>query len=119
MKFLRNLLLNENHLLSNRQLHIHSEQFLKQDIQAKKQDIRQAKQDIVYFPPKKTRLSNKTQQHIETLRQTIQDKIFSRSDVVKWLNISPSAASELLKKMLESAIISKISGLGKGKYQFN
>ena len=44
--------------------------------------------------------------------------VFGRSDVVELLGIQKSSSSELLKKMLQSGIIVKVSGYGKGKYRF-
>ncbi|MGX2970639.1 Fic family protein [Ursidibacter sp. B-7004-1] len=110
--FLRNLLLGENNLLSNRQLHINSDQFLK------KQDIEQKKQDIAKNSNEKTRYSEKTQKHITALSQILGERIFSRIDVVNTLHLSASASSELIKKMLEIQIIKKVAGQGKGKYRF-
>ena len=110
--FLRNLLLDENNLLSNRQLHINSGQFLK------KQDIEQEKQDIDQNPDRKTRHSEKTQKHITALSQILGERIFSRIDVVNTLHLSSSASSELIKKMLEIQVIEKVAGQGKGKYRF-
>ncbi len=115
--FLRNLLLGENNPLSNRQLHIHSSQFLeKQDIE--KQDIGHKKQDIEQNTDEKTRHSEKTQKHITALSQILANRIFSRRDVVNTLHLSASASSELIKKMLEIKVIEKVAGQGKGKYRF-
>ena len=142
--FIRNLLLNENHILSNRQLHIHYANHLqnlkkqKQDIEEKKQDIGEEKQDIeeekqdigeekqdieeekqdktIYFEV--SAFSEKTKRHIQTLYQCVKDNVFSRADVIKYLSLTPSPASELLRKMLASGIIKKANGLGKGKYRF-
>jgi len=149
--FIRNLLLNENHVLSNRQLHIHYANHLqnlkkqkqdieekkqdieekKQDIEEKKQDIEEEKQDIeeekqdieeekqdkaIYFEV--SAFSEKTKRHIQTLYQCVKDNVFSRADVIKYLSLTPSPASELLRKMLASGIIKKANGLGKGKYRF-
>ena len=149
--FIRNLLLNENHVLSNRQLHIHYANHLqnlkkqkqdieeekqdieeeKQDIEEEKQDIEEEKQDIgeekqdigeekqdktIYFEV--SAFSEKTKRHIQTLYQCVKDNVFSRADVIKYLSLTPSPASELLRKMLASGIIKKANGLGKGKYQF-
>ena len=128
--FIRNLLLNENHILSNRQLHIHYANHLqnlkkqKQDIGEEKQDIREEKQDIeeekqdktIYFEV--SAFSEKTKRHIQTLYQCVKDNVFSRADVIKYLSLTPSPASELLRKMLASGIIKKANGLGKGKYRF-
>ena len=128
--FIRNLLLNENHVLSNRQLHIHYANHLqnlkkqKQDIEEEKQDIGEEKQDIgeekqdktIYFEV--SAFSEKTKRHIQTLYQCVKDNVFSRADVIKYLSLTPSPASELLRKMLASSIIKKANGLGKGKYRF-
>ena len=128
--FIRNLLLNENHVLSNRQLHIHYANHLqnlkkqKQDIGEEKQDIGEEKQDIgeekqdktIYFEV--SAFSEKTKRHIQTLYQCVKDNVFSRADVIKYLSLTPSPASELLRKMLASGIIKKANGLGKGKYRF-
>ena len=117
--FLRNLLLGENNLLSNRQLHINSSQFLeKQDIEKQKQDIEHKKQDIEQSPDEKTRYSEKTQKHITALSQILANRIFSRIDVMNTLHLSASASSELIKKMLEMKVIEKVAGQGKGKYRF-
>lgn len=117
--FLRNLLLGENNLLSNRQLHINSSQFLeKQDIEKQKQDIEHKKQDIKQNPDEKTRHSEKTQKHITALSQILANRIFSRIDVMNTLHLSASASSELIKKMLEIKVIEKVAGQGKGKYRF-
>ena len=128
--FIRNLLLNENHVLSNRQLHIHYANHLqnlkkqKQDIGEEKQDIEEEKQDIgeekqnkiIYFEV--SAFSEKTKRHVQTLYQCVKDNVFSRADVIKYLSLTPSPASELLRKMLASGIIKKANGLGKGKYRF-
>ena len=110
--FMRNLLLGENNLLSNRRLHINSSRFFK------KQDIEKQKPDIEQDFAQKTRHSEKTQKHIATLSQALAKRVFSRIDVVNILHLSASASSELLKKMLELNIIEKVTGQGKGKYQF-
>ncbi|VTM25156.1 cell filamentation protein Fic [Stutzerimonas stutzeri] len=128
--FIHNLLLNENHVLSNQQLHIHYANHLqnlkkqKQDIGEEKQDIEEEKQDIeeekqdktIYFEG--SAFSEKTKRHIQTLYQCVKDNVFSRADVIKYLSLTPSPASELLRKMLASGIIKKANGLGKGKYRF-
>ncbi|AUI67170.1 MULTISPECIES: Fic family protein [Glaesserella] len=110
--FIRNLLLNENHLLSNRLLHINPNQL------PQKQDIKEQKQDIESLFANKTGFSKKTQQHIETLYHTFGGQVFSRADVINQLNLSASPSSELLRKMLENGIIENVKGLGKGKYRF-
>lgn len=114
--FLRNLLLNEHNELHNRAMHI-SVAFKKQDIGIEKQDINQ---DFPYidvlkaagFKPKRLR-------YVEQLYQIFgKEKIFSRGDVVKILSLTPSPASELLKRLLDAEVIVPVSGEGKGKYCF-
>ncbi|MCI7353279.1 MAG: hypothetical protein SOW21_11570 [[Actinobacillus] rossii] len=93
-------------------MNINSGQFLeKQDIEHKKQDIEQENID-------KTGFSSKTKKHIEQLSQTLGAAVFSRSEVLNILPLSASAASELLRKMLEIGVIEKVAGQGKGKYRF-
>ncbi len=46
------------------------------------------------------------------------NKPFGRGDVEALLGIKSSAASELLKKMLDIEVTEPVSGLGKGKYIF-
>ena len=99
--FLRNLLLNEHHPLHNRTLHI-SGTFK----EIEKPDIEKL------FQPK-------TESHILKLREAFPyGAIFGRSDVMKIIDIKPSRASELLKKLTEYGIIEPVSGYGKGKYRF-
>ena len=99
--FLRNLLLNENHPLHNRTLHI-SRTFK----EAEKPDIEAA------FQPK-------TANHIMKLRETFPGQTtFGRSDVMKAIDIKASRASDLLKEMVEHGIIEPVYGYGKGKYHF-
>lgn len=106
--FLRNLLLNENHPLHNRTLHI-SGTFQKTE----KPDIDVLKADIgKKFQPK-------TASHILKLHEAFQGQTtFGRSDVMEVVDIKPSRASELLKEMAEHGIIEPVSGHGKGKYRF-
>lgn len=113
--FLRNLLLNEHHPLHNRTLHISGtfKEIEKPDIEMIKPDIEGQKADIEkLFRPK-------TESHILKLREAFPGgAIFGRSDVMKIIDIKPSRASELLKKMTEYGIIEPVSGYGKGKYRF-
>lgn len=150
--FIRNLLLGENHRLSNRMLHIHSGSYLskksnntalevreteaqypvkkeniqylkdiKQDIAIEKQDFEQVKQDIGGGKQDFTSdlgFAAKTQKHIQDLKQDIGNGVFSRVEVINVLNLTPSPASELIRKMLVSGVIEKVSGQGKGRYRF-
>lgn len=113
--FLRNLLLNENHPLHNRTLHI-SGTFMeteKSDIETEKLDIDDLKADIeAVFQPK-------TASHILKLCETfLGQTIFGRTDVMKAIDIKASRASDLLKEMVEHGIIEPVYGHGKGKYRF-
>lgn len=93
----------------------------KQDIEVDKQDIQKQEQDIKQHNPEflsNSPLSGKTERNVQALRQFIGNKIFSRADVVEHLKLTPSPASELLRKMLVNGIIETIKGQGKGKYRF-
>lgn len=106
--FLKNLLLNENHQLHNRTLHI-SGTFK----EVEKPDIEELKLDIEQL------FQRKTTSHILKLREAFPDqRIFGRSDVMKQIDIKPSRASELLKEMSERGVIEPVCGHGKGKYRF-
>ena len=113
--FLRNLLLNENHPLHNRTLHIGDtfKETEKPDIVTKKPYIGALKTDFENtFQPK-------TASHILKLRKAFPGRtIFGRSDVMNAIDIRPSRASDLLKEMAEHGIIEPVSGHGKGKYRF-
>jgi len=107
--------LNENHPLHNRTLHISGtfKQTEKPDIEATKPDIDPKKPDIgKMFQPK-------TASHILRLREAFSGQtVFGRSDVMEVIDIKPSRASELLRKMAEHGVIEPVSGHGKGKYRF-
>lgn len=113
--FLRNLLLNENHPLHNRTLHISGifKEAEKPDIEIEKPDIDDLKPDIeAVFQPK-------TASHILKLREAFPGQtIFGRSDVMKAIDIKASRASDLLKEMVEHGVIEPVTGHGKGKYHF-
>lgn len=113
--FLRNLLLNENHPLHNRTLHISSafKESEKPDIETQKPDIDALKSYI------ESAFHPKTASHILKLSEAFPPPIiFGRSDVMKVTGIKPSRASDLLREMLEHGIIGPVSGHGKGKYCF-
>lgn len=113
--FLRNLLLNENHPLHNRTLHI-SGTFKA----AETPDIKTTKPDIEALEANiETAFQPKTVSHILKLRNAFPDQtIFGRSDVMGVIGIKPSRASDLLKKMVEHEVIERVPGYGKGKYRF-
>lgn len=122
--FLRNLLLGEHNELHNRYLHI-SGVFQKQDIVPTKQDIGAAKQDIQGLFPYANVLhsagcSLKTISHAQSLFQAFgHGQVFGRSNAIQLLDLSPSAASALLKKLLDCGVIEAVTGMGKGKYRFS
>lgn len=119
--FLRNLLLNENNELRNRNMHIsglfstekvdiHN---AKVDIQAKKVDIRSL------FSEKKLSFSAKTMNYIQQLLDAFEyDTLFSRNDITELLSLKNSGASKFLAKLLQADIIESVPGHGKGKYRF-
>ena len=106
--FLRNLLLNENHPLHNRTLHI-SGTFK----ETEKPEIDDLKPDIeAVFQPK-------TASHILKLRKAFPGQtIFGRSDVMKAIDLKASRASDLLKEMVDHGVTEPVTGHGKGKYRF-
>ena len=120
--FLRNLLLNENHPLHNRRLHISgtfkgSEKpyigTAKPYIGTAKPDIEAVKMDI------EKEFQSKTLSHILKLREAFTNQaIFGRSDVMSVIAIKSSRASELLAELVEKNIIEPVYGHGKGKYRF-
>lgn len=113
--FLRNLLLNENHPLHNRTLHVSGtfKEMEKPDIETAKPDIDALKVDIEKV------FQSKTASHILKLREAFPGQtIFGRSDVMKVIDIKASRASDLLKEMAEHGIIEPVAGHGKGKYRF-
>lgn len=122
--FLRNLLLGEKNELHNRTMHISGkfESNKKQDIGLLKQDIEPEKQDIgisTLYAENLEGLSRKTINNIEKIyREFFNKEYFGRTDIVNLLGITPSPASELIKKMLDRHIICTVDGHGKGKYRF-
>ena len=119
--FLRNLLLNEQNELQNRNLHIsgllNKE---KVDIQGMKVDIQDAKVDIEsVLSAKGSDFTVKTTVHIHRLFEKFGfDGVFGRSAVIELLELKSSGASKLLSNLLQADIIEPVSGHGKGKYKF-
>ena len=109
--FLRNLLLNEKNELHNRSMHISGTFAEKQDIDVAKQDIDTKKQDIG------TPLTAHQQKQFDIIVASFgTETVFGRSDLVAVLDITPSPASALIKKLLEAEKIKTVTGHGKGKY---
>ena len=119
--FLRNLLLNEQNELQNRNLHIsgllNKE---KVDIQGVKVDIQDAKVDIEsVLSAKGSDFTVKTTVHIHRLFEKFGfDGVFGRSVVMEILELKSSGASKLLSNLVQADIIEPVSGHGKGKYKF-
>ena len=119
--FLRNLLLNEQNELQNRNLHISgllSKE--KVDIQGVKVDIQDAKVDIEsVLSAKGSDFTVKTTVHIHRLFEKFGfDGVFGRSAVMELLELKSSGASKLLSNLVQADIIEPVSGHGKGKYKF-
>ena len=127
--FLENLLLNENHELRNRNLHISglcSEEKVdigeaKVDIENAKVDIQNRKVDIESILSEKGNdFAIKTTIHIHRLFEKFGfDGVFGRSAVMELLELKASGASKLLSNLVEADVIEAVSGYGKGKYKFN
>ena len=126
--FLRNLLLNEENELHNRDLHI-SETLKKEkvDIRAAKVDVRDKKVDIQdrkvdiesVLAEKGGSFSIKTTVHIHRLFDKYGfDGVFGRGAVMELLDLKGSGASKLLSNLMQADIIEPVSGHGKGKYKF-
>ena len=123
--FLRNLLLNESNELHNRSMHISGIFSHKQDIDGQKQDIDGQKQDIDSqkqdIDGQKqdvgTVLSSCRQSQFELLAAVFgKEKVFGRREITAALELSPAAASVLIKELLKANKIKPVTGYGKGKY---
>ena len=127
--FLRNLLLDEKNVLSNRAMHI-SGKFLdneksdidnkKSDIDNKKSDIKDEKSDIeAKLSDIDYEIGKNLKNHIIKLYNALDDgEIFGRSLVEKNTGLKASRASELIKTMYEMGLLESVKGHGKGKYRF-
>ena len=126
--FLRNLLMNENNELHNRDLHIsgllNAE---KVDIESKKVDIGSGKVDIQdkkvdiesVLSEKGKDFSIKTAVHIRRMFEKFgYDEVFGRSAVIELLDLKNSSASKYLSNLVQADIIEPVSGHGKGRYKF-
>ena len=112
--FLRNLLLNEENELHNRNLHISGL------LNEEKVDIQDGKVDIEsVLSQKGSDFSVKTTIHIHRLFEKFGfDEVFGRSAVMELLELKGSGASKLLSNLVQADIIEPVSGHGKGKYKF-
>ena len=127
--FLRNLLLDENHPLHNRFLHISGvfKETVKADIGAEKANIEAVKANIgaekANIEAVKANIEKmfqpKTAANVLKLAAAFPGQtVFGRSDVMRVIDLKPTRASGLLKEMARQGVISSVSGLGKGKYRF-
>ena len=112
--FLRNLLLNEQNELQNRNLNISGL------LNKEKVDIQGAKVDIEsVLSAKGSDFTVKTTVHIHRLFEKFGfDGVFGRSAVMELLELKSSGASKLLSNLVQADIIEPVSGHGKGKYKF-
>ena len=112
--FPRNLLLNEQNELQNRNLHISGL------LNKEKVDIQDAKVDIEsVLSAKGSDFTVKTTVHIHRLFEKFGfDGVFGRSAVMELLELKSSGASKLLSNLVQADIIEPVSGHGKGKYKF-
>ncbi len=113
--FLRNLLLNENHPLHNRTLHI-SGVFKapeKANIEKRKANIESEKANI------QNSFTAKTAEHVCKLFEEFGfQTVFGRSDVQKILGLKPTRNTALLNELLDKGFVEPVAGFGKGKYRF-
>ena len=113
--FLRNLLLNENHPLQNRTLHISGtfKEPEKVNIDSEKANIENKKVNI------EEDFTAKTASHVRKLQEALgKEIVFGRSDVQRVLDLKPTRCTALLREMAEYGIIEPVTGHGKGKYRF-
>ena len=112
--FLRNLLLNEENELHNRNLHISGL------LDKEKVDVGDEKVDIEsVLLESGADFSVKTKVHIHRMFEKFGfDEIFGRSAVMELLELKASGASKFLSNLVQADIIEPVSGHGKGKYKF-
>ena len=124
--FFKVLLLGEEIELKNRFLRIGFEYGSKGAVavsnlhrKGEKLDIGHEKLDIEHEKLDIDGLSQPTKANIKKLMNAYSmQPFFKRKDVLAILDLSPTAASDLLAKMLAHGIISPVKGHGKGAYRF-
>ena len=118
--FLRNLLLDENNVLSNRTMHISGKYGRKANIQDEKANIQDGKANIdKKLHALTNKLSKVTINHIYTIHsQYLKKDYFTRLDVEILTGLKATRAYELIKLLLAANIIEPVKGQGKGKYHF-
>ena len=112
--FLKNLLLNEHNILSNRAMHIREifNKPQKLDIQPKELNIEKTLKEFDH------RITTKTILNAIILFTEFKYTIFGRSMVEEVTGLKPSQSSTLIKLLLNANIIEAVKGHGKGKYRF-
>ena len=112
--FLRNLLLDEKNVLSNRVMHISGKyaKLNKPDIESRKPDIQNK---LIQFNEK---VSRNTINNAICVFDNFKNTIFGRSMIEQVTGLKSSQASVLIKLLLEANIIEPVKGYGKGKYRF-
>ena len=104
--FLKNLILDENTPLKNRELHIN---WIKEDREIITNNINDKLENF----------TEKNKEYINNLYDKFNlDSVFGRKEVMEVTNLKTSRASEIIKEMLVHQIIEKVEGHGKGKYKF-
>ena len=92
--------------------------FKKQDIESEKQDIRDKKQNIEQIVS--AGIPKKSASYTLLLFESFGfDRFFGRTEVMELLSLTPSPASELLRKLSIVGILEPVNAMGKGKYRFN
>ena len=85
------------------------------DIEQIKVDITKNKVDI-----EKADISKTIRKNIEILYQALKDfEYFGRKEIIDVLKMSPSGASKLISKLLDTKVIIQVLKHEKGKYCFN
>ncbi len=62
--------------------------------------------------------TDKVKNNIRKLYEIIGENIFSRTDVMRILELSGTSSGDLIKRLDENNLIEPVSGYGKGKYRF-
>lgn len=114
--FFRNLLLNEQKELLNRNLHV-KVYIEEEEVYIQEEKVYIHLSELV--DKNSINISNKTVLNIRNMYNRFgSDIIFGRSDVMELLGVQASGGTKLIKKMLEMGIIQPVAGYGKGKYRF-
>ena len=121
------MLLDEENELHNRSMHISGLfdkkvdiEDAKVDIQSKKVDIEDAKVDIrKKLLSSSSKVTDKTVNHILNIfLECGKDVCFGRTMVEDITGLKTSGASKLIKLLVDSNVITSVTGQGKGKYRF-